>query len=855
MRGRVSNSSYNPEQPNGTPRPGRRRRSSSPRSVPQSGQPQTGWGAAQPPQRRPEAAYEQTGTMPAHPQPQTQQPPRRRAMEETAVSQPVRRQRPGGPGGPGGGGGKREDDDEERPRWRRFIPSWKIVLAGFAVLTAGLFGMIAVAYAGTPVPTNAQEGVDDQGSVIYYANGEPLARLGVKRKPVTYAQIPRAVQDAVIAAENSSFRDDAGISFSGMVRSVWSTATGQQIQGASTITQQMARNYYDGLSKEVSVQRKIKEIFVAVKLNKTKPKEWILEQYLNTIYFGRGAYGIGAAAEAFFGKKKVEDLTPEEGAYLAGRIQNPDAFDRAEKAKNLGPTEFRYDYVIGQMAKLDAAKYGGLAAKTPTAPKRKTYTIKDYFTGLKGYMVISVLNELERRGITREAVDTGGYRITSTFDKKLMNAAKAAVHQHTRGLPKEINATLAAVDPRNGRVVAFYGGDNYATDSWNDAFLSQKQAASAFKPYVLAAWLQSGYSLRSYVPTKGPVKLAGTTPITNDHSMKSPAIDVIGATAQSVNTAYAKMGEKVGLDMVVDIASQAGIDKERLEAVRSKQNFLITIGSSEVTAVEQAGGYSIFANGGKHFDNHVVIKVVDKNKLKVIEEDQTPNQVISPDAAADAVVALEAVVKSGTGRNARLYDRPVAGKTGTNNQNKEAWFVGFAPQLSTAVGMFRQECRTSSGKVVTPVYSNCPWYRGKDSSKETKYTPQKPYSTAFEVPLGSAFQGATYPASIWKSFMTEALKGQKVEQFPARANTGTEEDLVPKPEPTPTKDPAFPDDEQTECGLFEVCDEPDVTEDPDNVTDDGIGTDTTDVEGGDGGPGRQDITTVPDPIPTRRDDG
>ncbi|MDA0633331.1 transglycosylase domain-containing protein, partial [Nonomuraea sp. MCN248] len=672
---------------------------------------------------------------------------------------------------------------DDRPKWRRFVPSWKIVAASFLVLAAGLFGMIAVAYANTPVPTadQVQEGVEDQESVIVDRNGTELARLGTKRIPISYDQVPRAVQDAVIAAENDTFREDSGISFSGMVRSLFSTVSGQQVQGASTITQQMARGYYDGLSQERTIQRKVKEIFVAVKLSDVLPKEQILEQYLNTIYFGRGAYGIGAAAEAFFGKK-VEKLTPEQGAYLAGRIQNPDRFDREEKAGNLGETQFRYDYVIKQMAKLDPQAYGGLPSKSPTAPKRVKFKPKNPFNGIKGYMVQVVLDELEALDIPREDVEKGGYKIKSSLDLKLMRAAKAAVDKHTQGLDPEINATMAAVDPRNGQILAFYAGDDYAKDQWIDAFQSQKQAASAFKPYVLAAWLDAGYSLRSYVPTKGPVKLPGTTEIDNDHAFKASAVDVVKATADSVNTAYAKMGEKVGLDKVIEVAAKAGLNEKRLKDARDRHHYLITIGSSQVTAVEQAGGYSIFANQGRHYDNHVVIEVKDKNGDTVLTEKKSYAQVISPEAAADAVTALEAVVKQGTGRNAALYNRPVAGKTGTNNDNKEAWFVGFTPQVSTAVGMFRQQCRTDSGKVVKPVNDNCPWARGKSK----KYTMQNPYSKPYEIPLGSAFQGATYPAAIWKTFMTEATKNQKVVPFPERADTGVAENLAPKPTPTPT---------------------------------------------------------------------
>ncbi|HLU73514.1 MAG TPA: transglycosylase domain-containing protein [Nonomuraea sp.] len=800
---------------------------------------QPGWGGQQQQSRRPEAAYEETGAMsaqpydsppphgprPSHPgQPGPQQsqpvepgaPGRRRAPgsrrrapeqetrtysnEETIASDAPRRSRRagGGPGGPGGPPAGPPKGGGDKPRWRRFLPSWKLVLATFVVLSGGMLGMIMVAYSLTPVPREdqIQEGVTDQESVIVDRNGVELARLGTKRIPVKYDQVPRPVQDAVIAAENDSFREDSGISFSGMVRSLWSTVSGQQVQGASTITQQMARGYYDGLSQERSIQRKIKEIFVAVKLNKVLPKETILEQYLNTIYFGRGAYGIGAASKAFFGKP-VEKLTPEQGAYLAGRIQNPGRFDREEEAGNNGVTEFRYKYVIGQMAKLDPQAYGNLA---PKSPKRIKYKPDDPFKGLKGYMVQTVLDELERLDIPKADVYKGGYHVKSSLDLKLMRAARAAVKQHIGNLDPEINATLAAVDPRNGQILAFYAGEDYAKDQWNDAFLSQKQAASAFKPYVLAAWLDAGYSLRSYVPAKGPVKLDGTTPIDNDHSMKASAVDVVSATASSVNTAYAKMGEKVGLDKVIDIAAQAGLNKDRLEAARKEHHYLLTIGSSTVTAVEQAGGYSIFANQGRHYENHVVIEVKDKDGKTVISEKKTYNQVISPEAAADAVVALEAVVKSGTGRSAALPGRPVAGKTGTNNDNKEAWFVGFTPQVSTAVGLFRQQCRTASGKVVKPKYDNCPWAKGKS----TKYTMDNPYSRPYEIPLGPGFQGATYPAAIWKSFMLEATKGQKVVPFPERADAGITENLVPKPTPTPT-----PTRDATELDIGDPFDEDD----------------------------------------------
>ncbi|WP_405142885.1 penicillin-binding protein [Sphaerisporangium sp. NBC_01403] len=658
----------------------------------------------------------------------------------------------------------KDDEPPGRTGWRRFVPNWKIVMVGFAVLAAGVFGMIAVAYANTPLPSekDAQEAATAQASTFYYADGSAMARLGTERKAVKLDDVPKYVQDAVVAAENDTFWTDPGISLSGIARSAWSTATGTQLQGASTITQQMARNYFKGLSQEVAIKRKVKEIFIAIKLDKDWDKKKVLEYYLNTVPFGRNTYGIEAAAQKFFGHS-VKKLTKAEGAYLAGRIQQPGNFDVAEEKKNYSGTQFRFNYVLGQMAKLNPKEYGNLPT-TLKFPKPDPRKDSQAFGGLRGYMLTEVLKELESKGLPRSDIETGGYKIYTTFDKNLMLAAKNAVVQTTSGLPKEVHTGLAAVDPRNGRVVAFYGGNNYLgkhPDQFNEAFQARKQAASAFKPYVLAAWLEAGHSLKSYVSGKQPLKLEGTTPISNGHSTPA-SMDIIYATQHSINTAFGQMGAEVGLDAVKRIAEEAGLSKDSLDKDVNDHRFLFSIGSAGVTPVEQAGGYSIFANNGKHFPTHTVIRVINQQKVEVIPEDKTPKQVISEEVAADAIVALQSVVKGGTGTAAALADRPVAGKTGTNNDNKEAWFVGFTPQLSSAVGMYKEDRKTGA-----------------------------------ELSLGNNFDGGTVPARVWRAFMSEAMKGQKVEEFPPPTNIGSPLDLAPKPAPTPTPtptDPGFPDD-------------------------------------------------------------
>ncbi|MBT2226352.1 transglycosylase domain-containing protein [Nonomuraea sp. NEAU-A123] len=865
--------------------------------MPQEISPQTGeagWGG--PPQRRPEAAYEQTGAMAAQPYPGPQQPgpqqpaprapepgrrqavprepgrrqsgregaprtggdsdTRARSNQETMVSDAPRRARgrgSGGPQGPGGPGGPEgpEKPRDERPKWRRFIPSWKIVMASMTVLAAGIFGMIAVAYVNTPVPdeNDTQAGATSQGSTVYYADGKTvIAKLGTPRKIIKIGQMDKKLQDATVAIENDTFYEDSGISISGMARSLWMTATGQQLQGASTITQQMARGYYGGLSSEVSIKRKVSEIFIAVKLNQTKSKEVILQTYLNTVNFGR-AYGVEAAAEAYFGKgKHASNLTLSQAAYLAAHIQTPSWDSEAPELK------YRWKTVLEYMAKQWPDKYAE-DAKTATWPKIRKANSDNSMGGLNGYMIDAVKRELKGRGITEDVIESSGYQIVTTFDRKLMQAAKTAVLGATSGMSKEFHTGLAAVDPNNGRVVAFYGGTNYLKDPWNEPFDSAKQAASAFKPYVLAAWLKAGYSIKSYVPgsVTVPEKLPGQQlgGFKNSHNVGA-SIDVVKATAQSVNTAYVSMAFALPgkIEDVKDLVEAAGFSPTRMDTDLKEHSYQFAIGSAPVTPVEQAAGYSIFANGGLYTKYHVV-KEIKLNNKTAYPELKSPKRVISAEAAADATVAMQEVLRSGTAAGKGLGNRPAAGKTGTNNEEKEAWFVGYTPQLSTAVGMYREICLTKTGKRVQPINSNCPITPGGKPHK--KYNINKPYTTPKETTLG--FEGADTPTTIWRAFMTAALQNKPVEQFPDRSDIGQPENIVPSPTPTPTptEDPSLDDeDPNANCGVVPPCtDDQIITVDPNEN-----GTPQQDDGGGFDGRGSQGANPamVPQPTTTRRED-
>ncbi|MFJ2028829.1 transglycosylase domain-containing protein [Streptosporangium sp. NPDC087985] len=615
----------------------------------------------------------------------------------------------------------RQDDEKGRPRRRKLL--W-ITLAVFGATVVSVVGLLGVAWLMTPIPDSTQPRATAQGSVIYYRDGKTvLAKQGVNRRSVALAQIPKHVSDAVIAAENRSFYRDKGVSISGTFRAMWSTVSGRQIQGGSTITQQLVRNYYSGLSQERSIVRKLKEVMISLKVDQSKSKDWVLEQYLNTIYFGRGADGIQAASDAYF-RKDVSKLTVAEGAYLAAVIQQPSRFADPQGA-NLDAARARWRSVIDGMVQTGVlTSEQGAATTFPTlkAP-RSVFTLK----GQQGYMLDQVAAELKRRGYTDEDINQGGLKIVSTFDKNLMAAAARAVTSVLpEGTSKKVRTGLAAVDPETGEVVAFYGGPSYDANKFDNSFSAKVQAGSTFKAYTLAAALDNGLGLDTRVNGNSPLHVtSGDRGIPNSGDYSYGEINLVKATQSSVNTAFVDLGQKVGLNKVVRTAEKSGIPADQLAPHQSAP--ALPLGVASVSAVQNASGFATFAAGGVHRDTHVIRSITDTTgkttKVKVQGE-----RAFTEQAAIDATYALTQVVEAGTGSAARLYDRPVAGKTGTTDKSAAVWFAGFTPQLATAVDMFRDD--------------------------------NKPV-----VVDGSALYGGTYPAQIWRAFMTEAMDGKPVKEF------------------------------------------------------------------------------------------
>jgi membrane peptidoglycan carboxypeptidase len=652
-------------------------------------------------------------------------------------------------------------------RKRRILRRLLIVFGGGILVAIGLF---AIAWAMTPIPDSTQKDATAQGSVIYYRDGKTvLAKQGIDRKVVPLAKVPQHVRDAVIAAENRSFYEDGGVSMKGTARALWSTVSGQQLQGGSTITQQLVRNYYSGLSQERSVTRKFKEILISIKVDQSKSKDWVLEQYLNTIYFGRGANGIQAAAQAYFGKN-VDKLTVSEGAYLAAVIQQPSRF-ADPKGADLDAAKTRWQAVIDAMRQTGTLTTTNETFPTLKAPK-KPFELK----GQAQYMLDQVTAELNRRGYTDETINSGGLRVVTTFDKKLMQAAEDAVKNTLpESTPKKVRTGLAAVDPATGEVVAFYGGNPQRSD-YDNAFSAKVMAGSTFKPYTLAAALDNGFDLSTRVNGNSPIRVASADkPIPNDSDRSYGQINLVRATQNSVNTAFVDLGQKVGLDKVAATAEKAGIPAAQLQQQQTAASF--PLGVSSVSAVQNASGFSTFANGGVHMEAHVVKSITPAGGKKDVVK-PVSTQVIGKQAAADTTYAMQQVVKYGTGTAARLYDRPVAGKTGTTDKSKSVWFNGFTPQLAAAVDMFR------------------------DDNKQV------------EIPGYGVQFGGQLPAQIWRAFMTEAMADKPVVDFPEPSDYGygsdwsTPDTQRDEPQSQPTQSP-----EPWSTPTSEVT-EPTATEEP-----------------------------------------
>ncbi|XVX20270.1 transglycosylase domain-containing protein [Actinomycetota bacterium] len=632
-------------------------------------------------------------------------------------------------------------------RARRFVPKTWLGRIGAAILGVFLLGLAAVgvAFATVDIPKPNDVAVA-QTSIIYYSDGKTeMDRISdVNRENVELERVPLHVQRAMISAEDRSFYENNGISPKGIMRSVVVGIRGGEKQGGSTITQQYVKNYF--LTQDRTISRKLKEILISVKIDGQLDKNQILENYLNTIYYGRGAYGIQTASKAYFGKD-VSKLTVQQGALLATVINAPNNFDPALGAQQKKNAEARYRYVLDGMAKngwLEQAEADAMVLPKPV--KSKPYR---GIGGPRGHIVKSIKDELEGTlKLTQKDIDTGGLRIVSTIDKKRQTAAEEAVAKRMPEDAKGIKVGLVSMVPGDGAVVAMYGGSDYLKNQWNAAKDAKLQAGSTFKPFTLIAGLEQKVATSTYYSGASPQYFPefadsnGKTAseragrVTNFGGQSYGSMNLRTATANSVNTVYAKLNIRVGPKNTARVAKTAGI-------TTPVGNYYSNVfGTDTVSVWDMARAYSTIAAEGKRTTPYLVKSISTQDKHYTYKHKSTAKQVFAKPVMADTIDAMERVVKEGSGTYASRLARPVAGKTGTTTSNYAAWFNGFTPQLETAVGM----------------------YKGDGTQKEENQ--MKGVGGYAEI------TGGSIPVRIWTSYMLDAMDGVKWEDFPPRANWG-----------------------------------------------------------------------------------
>ena len=632
--------------------------------------------------------------------------------------------------------------------WRRFLPNRKQALLALLGLFLALVALVAVGYVTTGIPeVNAL--VKKQTTHVYYSDGRTeLGRIGgIDRTNVALSDVPKPVQQAVLAAEDQHYYSESGISPTGILRALWTDVRGGEIkQGGSTITQQYAKNAY--LTQDRTFTRKIKEIFIAVKLDRTRSKDRVLQDYLNTIYFGRGAYGIEAASQAYFGHH-VKDLNVGQGAVLAGLIRSPGALD---PAANPSAAQKRWHQVIDAMVKqkwLSAADAKALHFPDVKPPARNA---QSGLAGPTGFVIEAVKKDLADHGFSEARLNQGGYRVVTTIDKKAQDAAvhaeESVLAQHRTAKGGPLSA-LVAVQPGTGAVRAMYGGQDFGSTSIPKSFVNlayePRQPGSSFKPYTLVAALDKGMSLRAAFDGTSPKHVPGygaDQQVSNDSNEQCPyPCTLVQATADSINTVFVPLAIKVGPDRVRQTAYDAGVARTNPLASRDGNvGAGITLGIYDVRPIDQAVGYATIAAGGQRAEPYLVGKVLDGSGHMVYQTDPKPHRAFDQQVAANATYALEQVLTSGTAAGKGLGGRPAAGKTGTTSKNADAWFVGFTPQLSAAVWM--------GNPTESEPLTNVPGYEG-------------------------GVYGGGLPATIWQQFMNAALQGEPVKSFPQPTFSGS----------------------------------------------------------------------------------
>ncbi|MGH8906588.1 MAG: transglycosylase domain-containing protein [Egibacteraceae bacterium] len=635
---------------------------------------------------------------------------------------------------------------QRRKRWlRRIIVSTLL----FPVLTVGFALTALFFYFFNAVPLSADIGskptviLDSTGQVEFATLSPEFAREEVAIGELCQKG-RRHVCDAVLAAEDAGFYQHRGVSVPGIVRAALrNLLKGQIAQGGSTISQQYIKTVTG--DDERTPLRKIREAALAMKLEREYSKDEILELYLNSIYFGRGAYGIQAAAQAYF-NVDAKDLSVAQAAQLAGVIPAPSAYDPVE---NPEAAARRYRYVIDRMLALtwlDPVTADQLLAAPPRTQEREDISFND----APFYL------DIVRRELERELGDEiyTGLRVTTTLDLGVQKHAQEAYDEAFAAI--DPTGALVALDPRTGGIVALVGGENYQTDQFNLA-TAPRQAGSTFKLFTLAAWIEDGKSPDSYFDAPAKIVLPGVDngedwTVNNYEKIAYPPISLRRATWDSVNTVYAQVQQQVGPRATADIASRA-MGREGKDAFPPFAS--LVLGTAEITPLQLAEAYNTFASGGIHRSAFAVVEAR-RDDTVVYRHHDAGERVISKKAAWGVTDVLKGVLTDGSGWRAR-FGRVAAGKTGTTQDYGDAWFAGYTPTLTAVV-----------------------WMGNRDNNHTMPGEPT----------------GGDLPAITWGRFMSATLRGIQAQSFP-KPDLG--DLIVVRESPEPLADP-----DDAECADHQI---------------------------------------------------
>lgn len=621
----------------------------------------------------------------------------------------------------------------DRSVLRRRLFRTTIFLGGFGFIAGST--LFAFAWFSVSIPDpNAY--VNSQATIIQYSNGDEIGRIGTQNRQILpIAQIPINMRNAVLAAEDRKFYSNQAFSVTGIARALINNLKSGSLngEGGSTITQQYAKTAF--LTSSRTIERKIKELVIAMKLENALSKDQIFENYLNTIYFGRGSYGVQTASQQYF-NRNVDQLTLSQTAVIASILRSPGYYDPSLSEENAVRLESRFQYVIDGMfnegwitqEQVDQAKF------PVVAPRVTSGTL----SGPKGHVISQVQRDLGRLGFSEEQLLEGGLVIRTTLVEKAQQSAVDAVTKfYPKKAPENLRIGLVAIRPGTGEIIALYGGRDYLERQLNDATQSIALAGSTFKPFALIAALEAGIPLTSMWNGDSPQTFddLGKPYIVSNYGNEGwGQLDLLTATQHSVNTIFVPLGMKAGMDKVVDAARRAGIP-ENVAMIATPS---VVLGVASPRVIDVANAYATFAAQGVYAKPFLVASVTGPNKGVLYEATPQTQEVFSKEVMADLTYALKSVVNGGTGAAALSLGRPAAGKTGTSQSNASAWFAAYTPQLSASVAFFRDSASESLNGI----------------GGLTSVT------------------GGTFPARIWTAFMKGALKGEPVMTFPAPSNVG-----------------------------------------------------------------------------------